>query len=97
MKAVIDVTGLGDRLHHRPSELSGGQQQRVAVARALLSQPEVVFADEPTGNLDRRAGMELLGFLRPAVAEFGQTIVMVTHDPLAATAADAGCSSPMVR
>ncbi|GGI08518.1 ABC transporter ATP-binding protein [Egicoccus halophilus] len=85
---VIDVVGLGDRLGHRPSELSGGQQQRVAVARALVSRPEVVFADEPTGNLDSRSGAEVLGFLRRAVDEFGQTVVMVTHDPIAAGYAD---------
>ena len=85
---VVDVVGLRDRLRHRPSELSGGQQQRVAAARALLSRPEIVFADEPTGNLDSRAGAELLDFLRRAVDEFGQTIVMVTHDLLAAATAD---------
>ncbi|MDX6645966.1 MAG: putative transport system ATP-binding protein [Miltoncostaeaceae bacterium] len=85
---VIDTLGLRDRLRHRPSELSGGQQQRVAVARALASRPEIVFADEPTGNLDSRASAELLGFLRTAVHEFGQTVVMVTHDPVAATYAD---------
>jgi putative ABC transport system ATP-binding protein len=85
---VIETTGLGDRLEHRPSELSGGQQQRVAVARALASRPEIVFADEPTGNLDSRAGAEVLGFMRRAVDEMGQTIVMVTHDPIAASYAD---------
>ena len=85
---VVDVVGLRDRLGHRPSQLSGGQQQRVAAARALLSRPEIVFADEPTGNLDSRAGADLLSFLRLAVDEFGQTIVMVTHDPLAAARAD---------
>ena len=85
---VVGVVGLGDRLDHRPAELSGGQQQRVAVARSLVTRPEIVFADEPTGNLDSRAGGELLRFLRLAVDEFGQTIVMVTHDPLAAAAAD---------
>ncbi|HEV3401922.1 MAG TPA: ABC transporter ATP-binding protein [Acidimicrobiales bacterium] len=85
---VVDVVGLRDRLGHRPSELSGGQQQRVAAARALLSRPEIVFADEPTGNLDSRAGAELLNFMRRAVDEFGQTIVMVTHDPVAASTAD---------
>jgi putative ABC transport system ATP-binding protein len=82
---VITTVGLGDRLKHRPSELSGGQQQRVAVARALASRPEIIFADEPTGNLDSRAGAEILGFMRRAVAELGQTIVMVTHDPVAAS------------
>jgi putative ABC transport system ATP-binding protein len=85
---VVDAVGLRDRLGHRPSELSGGQQQRVAAARALLSRPEIVFADEPTGNLDSRAGAELLDFMRRAVDEFGQTIVMVTHDPVAASTAD---------
>ena len=79
---------LRSRLSHRPSELSGGQQQRVAAARALASRPEIVFADEPTGNLDSKAGAELLEFLRRAVREFGQTIVMVTHDPNAAAYAD---------
>jgi putative ABC transport system ATP-binding protein len=86
---VIATVGLGDRLGHRPAELSGGQQQRVAAARALASKPAIVFADEPTGNLDSRAGAELLGFLRRAVDEMGQTIVMVTHDPWAAAHADA--------
>jgi putative ABC transport system ATP-binding protein len=81
---VVEVLGLGDRLTHRPSELSGGQQQRVAVARALVSRPDVVFADEPTGNLDSRSGAELLSFLRASVCELGQTVVMVTHDPSAA-------------
>jgi putative ABC transport system ATP-binding protein len=85
---VIDTVGLGDRLKHRPSELSGGQQQRVAVARALASRPEVIFADEPTGNLDSRTGAEILAFMRAAVDEMGQTIVMVTHDPNAAAHAD---------
>jgi len=85
---VIDITGIGDRLAHRPSELSGGQQQRVAVARALASRPEIIFADEPTGNLDSHAGTEVLGFMRRAVDEMGQTIVMVTHDPIAASYAD---------
>jgi putative ABC transport system ATP-binding protein len=85
---VIDITGIGDRLEHRPSELSGGQQQRVAVARALASRPEIIFADEPTGNLDSRAGTEVLTFLRRAVDEMHQTIVMVTHDPVAASYAD---------
>jgi putative ABC transport system ATP-binding protein len=87
-RTVIETVGLGDRLHHRPSQLSGGQQQRVACARALVSRPEVVFADEPTGNLDSRSGAEILGFLRRSVREFGQTIVMVTHDPGAASYAD---------
>jgi len=86
--AVIDTVGLRDRLTHRPSELSGGQQQRVAVARALATRPQIVFADEPTGNLDSRSGAELLEFLRAAVSEYGQTIVMVTHDPIAASYAD---------
>jgi putative ABC transport system ATP-binding protein len=86
---VIATVGLGDRLGHRPSELSGGQQQRVAVARALVSRPAIVFADEPTGNLDSRSGAEVLEFLRRAVDEMGQTIVMVTHDPGAAAHADA--------
>ncbi|SHM92740.1 ABC transporter ATP-binding protein [Cryptosporangium aurantiacum] len=86
---VTATVGLGNRLGHRPSELSGGQQQRVAVARALATRPDVIFADEPTGNLDSAAGAELLGFLRHAVDEFRQTIVMVTHDPIAAEYADA--------
>jgi putative ABC transport system ATP-binding protein len=81
---VIATVGLGDRLTHRPSELSGGQQQRVAVARALAARPEIIFADEPTGNLDSRAGAEILGFMQRAVDDLGQTIVMVTHDPGAA-------------
>ena len=85
---VIDTVGLRDRLKHRPSELSGGQQQRVAVARALASQPTIIFADEPTGNLDSRTGAEILDFMRRAVRELGQTIVMVTHDPTAASYAD---------
>ncbi|HTJ74326.1 MAG TPA: ABC transporter ATP-binding protein [Acidimicrobiales bacterium] len=85
---VIATVGLGDRLRHRPSELSGGQQQRVAVARALASRPAIVFADEPTGNLDSRAGAEILGFMAAAVRDMGQTVVMVTHDPVAASAAD---------
>jgi len=84
LDTVIDTVGLRDRLSHRPSELSGGQQQRVAVARALVSRPHVIFADEPTGNLDSRAGAEILTFMRQAVREFGQTIIMVTHDPIAA-------------
>ncbi|HEX9258352.1 MAG TPA: ATP-binding cassette domain-containing protein, partial [Acidimicrobiales bacterium] len=82
---VIDTVGLRNRLRHKPSELSGGQQQRVAVARALASRPEIIFADEPTGNLDSRAGAEILSFMRSAVQDFGQTIVMVTHDPGAAS------------
>jgi putative ABC transport system ATP-binding protein len=85
---VIDAVGLRDRLDHRPSQLSGGQQQRVAAARALASRPHIVFADEPTGNLDSRSGAEVLGFLRRSVDEFGQTIAMVTHDPRAASYAD---------
>lgn len=85
---VVRTVGLGDRLRHRPSELSGGQQQRVAVARALVSRPEVVFADEPTGNLDSRSGTEILEFMASAVRDIGQTIVMVTHDPAAASYAD---------
>ncbi|GAA4449017.1 ABC transporter ATP-binding protein [Phytohabitans houttuyneae] len=85
---VIATVGLGDRLGHRPSQLSGGQQQRVACARALVSRPEVVFADEPTGNLDSRSGAEVLAFLQRSVREYGQTIVMVTHDPVAASYAD---------
>ncbi|HSL57991.1 MAG TPA: ABC transporter ATP-binding protein [Acidimicrobiales bacterium] len=85
---VIRTTGLADRLTHRPSELSGGQQQRVAVSRALASRPDIIFADEPTGNLDSNSGAEILGFMRRAVDELGQTIVMVTHDPLAASYAD---------
>jgi len=85
---VVDTVGLRDRLGHRPSELSGGQQQRVACARALVSRPAIVFADEPTGNLDSTSGAEVLGFLRRSVDEFGQTIVMVTHDPHAASYTD---------
>jgi putative ABC transport system ATP-binding protein len=85
---VIKTVGLTDRLHHRPDELSGGQQQRVAVARALASHPDIIFADEPTGNLDSRAGADVLEFLRRAVLDMGQTIVMVTHDPVAASYAD---------
>ena len=85
---VIDTINLRDRLKHRPSELSGGQQQRVAVARALASRPQIIFADEPTGNLDSRSGTEVLDFMRRAVDEFSQTIVMVTHDPNAAAHAD---------
>ena len=85
---VIDTVGLQPRLAHRPSELSGGQQQRVAVARALAGKPEIVLADEPTGNLDSRTGAEILSFMRQAVRELGQTVVMVTHDPVAASYAD---------
>jgi putative ABC transport system ATP-binding protein len=85
---VVDAVHLRDRLQHRPAELSGGQQQRVAVARALANQPRVIFADEPTGNLDSRAGAEVLEFMRAAVAEMHQTIVMVTHDPIAASYAE---------
>ena len=88
LDAIIDTVGLRDRLAHRPSELSGGQQQRVAVARALVTRPDVVFADEPTGNLDSRTGGEVLAFLRKAVDELGQTVVLVTHDPNAAGYAD---------
>ena len=85
---MVDTVGLSSRLTHRPSELSGGQQQRVAVARALASKPDVIFADEPTGNLDSRTGAEILQFIRRAVNEFGQTVIMVTHDPVAASYAD---------
>ena len=85
---VIGILGLGDRLSHRPSELSGGQQQRVAAARALVARPDIIFADEPSGNLDSKSAAELLDFMRRAVNEFGQTIVMVTHDPVAASYAD---------
>ncbi len=85
---VVDAVNLRDRLSHRPAQLSGGQQQRVACARAMVSRPEVIFADEPTGNLDSRSGAEVLGFLRDSVRQFGQTIVMVTHDPNAASYAD---------
>ena len=85
---VVRIVGLGDRLHHRPSELSGGQQQRVAVAGALASKPTIIFADEPTGNLDSRTSAEILDFMRRAVRELGQTIVMVTHDPVSASYSD---------
>jgi putative ABC transport system ATP-binding protein len=85
---VVNAVGLADRLDHTPAQLSGGQQQRVAAARALVTRPEIVFADEPTGALDSRSGAALLTFLRRAVDEFGQTIVMVTHDPVAAAHAD---------
>jgi len=85
LDTVISTLGLGDRLSHKPSELSGGQQQRVAAARALASRPEIIFADEPSGNLDSNSGRELLTFLQQAVTDFNQTIVMVTHDPIAAS------------
>jgi len=85
---IVDALGLRERLGHRPAQLSGGQQQRVAVARALLTRPEVLFADEPTGNLDSRSGAEVLGFLRSAVDSYRQTVIMVTHDPKAAAHAD---------
>jgi putative ABC transport system ATP-binding protein len=85
---VIEAVGLGDRLRHKPAQLSGGQQQRVACARALVARPDIVFADEPTGNLDSRAGAEVLDLLRRSVRDFGQTVVMVTHDPNAASYAD---------
>jgi putative ABC transport system ATP-binding protein len=87
-ETIIKTVGLGDRLKHRPTELSGGQQQRVACARAIVSKPTIVFADEPTGNLDSRASEEILGFLRRSVDEFGQTVVMVTHEPVSAAYAD---------
>jgi putative ABC transport system ATP-binding protein len=88
VRSIVETVGIADRLGHRPSELSGGQQQRVAAARALASRPQVVFADEPTGALDSRSGAELLGFLKGAVRDLGQTVVMVTHDPVAASYAD---------
>jgi putative ABC transport system ATP-binding protein len=88
LATLVQTLGLGARLTHRPSELSGGQQQRVAIARALIAKPEVVFADEPTGNLDSRSGAEVLSFLRRSVRELGRTIIMVTHDPAAAAYAD---------
>ncbi|KDN87793.1 ABC transporter [Kitasatospora cheerisanensis KCTC 2395] len=88
VERVVSMVGLSERLGHRPAELSGGQQQRVAVARALVARPAIVFGDEPTGNLDSRAGAEVLGFLRGCVEELGQTVVMVTHDPVAAGYAD---------
>jgi putative ABC transport system ATP-binding protein len=86
--SIVETVGLSERLDHRPSQLSGGQQQRVAAARALASRPQIVFADEPTGALDSKSGAELLAFLRKAVTELGQTVVMVTHDPKAASYAD---------
>jgi putative ABC transport system ATP-binding protein len=85
---IVDIMGLRSRLAHKPNELSGGQQQRVAAARALASKPEIVFADEPTGNLDSKSSAEILGFLRRSVRDFGQTIVMVSHDPVAASYAE---------
>lgn len=85
---IVETIGIGGRLHHRPTELSGGEQQRVAAARALASRPEIIFADEPSGNLDSTSGAELLGFMQEAVKQLGQTIVMVTHDPAAAGYAD---------
>src|SRR5213078_883392 len=88
VQSIVETLGLGPRLKHKPAELSGGQQQRVAAARALASKPQIVFADEPTGALDSRAGADLLGFLRQAVRSGGQTVVMVTHDPVAAGYAD---------
>ncbi|MET9921170.1 ABC transporter ATP-binding protein [Streptomyces sp. NPDC006435] len=88
LETVVNMVGLSDRLDHRPGRLSGGQQQRVAVARALAARPAIVFGDEPTGNLDSRAGAEVLGFLRESVRQLGQTVVMVTHDPVAAGYAD---------
>jgi putative ABC transport system ATP-binding protein len=88
VQSIVETVGLSERLSHRPSQLSGGQQQRVAAARALASRPQIVFADEPTGALDSRSGAELLGFLRTAVKELGQTVVMVTHDANAAAYAD---------
>ncbi|WP_405798549.1 ABC transporter ATP-binding protein [Streptomyces sp. NBC_01506] len=88
LRRVVETVGLAERLKHRPTQLSGGQQQRVAVARALAAQPEIIFGDEPTGSLDSRAGAEVLNFLRKSVDELGQTMVMVTHDPVAASYAD---------
>ena len=88
LDTVVSTVGLGDRLKHRPSELSGGQQQRVAVARALAAQPTIIFADEPTGNLDTKAGTEILGFMKRAVTDMSQTVVIVTHDPVTAAYSD---------
>jgi putative ABC transport system ATP-binding protein len=88
LETIVTTVGLADRLGHRPVELSGGQQQRVAVARALVTRPQIVFADEPTGNLDSQSGAQILGFLQRAVRELGQSVVMVTHDPVAACFAD---------
>jgi len=88
LATVVTATGVADRLNHRPAELSGGQQQRVAIARALAGKPDIVFADEPTGNLDSQSGAEVLGFIRQSVDELGQSVVMVTHDPNAAAYAD---------
>jgi putative ABC transport system ATP-binding protein len=88
VRSIVEMLGLSDRLKHRPAQLSGGQQQRVAAARALAGRPQIVFADEPTGALDSRSGAQLLGFLRQAVRTGGQTVVMVTHDPVAASYAD---------
>ncbi|OLZ64090.1 peptide ABC transporter ATP-binding protein [Streptomyces sp. IMTB 2501] len=88
LELIVGTVGLSGRLRHRPAQLSGGQQQRVAVARALAGRPEIIFADEPTGNLDSRSGAEVLGFLRDSVRELGQTVVLVTHDPVAASYAD---------
>ena len=88
LDTVIAAVGLADRLHHKPAQLSGGQQQRVACARALAGRPAIIFADEPTGNLDSVAGAEVLGFLARSVRDFGQTVVLVTHDPVAAGYAD---------
>ena len=88
VRTVVDTVGLTARMSHRPSQLSGGQQQRVAAARALVAKPEIIFADEPTGALDSKSGLDLLGFLQRAVRDLGQTVVMVTHDPVAAAHAD---------